>query len=590
MADPLSISYVSLFTDPGLMNDLGAGTILEDLPPTTEFQKLLEALGPEVDEKAPAALARSFKNAAGRLKTLLEGGGDLTDVRHQQRGLARVLKQMPTHAREAIVAALQKSRTAERFASIDEARERLHSVMRRVDVGAGQDLATLGRLTAIPSVSDGLNLPNKNVLRSAEAVAELLRQAGFKGVRMLKARESNASVYGEITVDPAKPTVLLYAHHDVQPVGEGWETEPFRAFLKEGRVYGRGAADDKGGFIAALAGVQAYLKAGLELPVNVAIFVEGEEEIGSPNLEKLLAKLPQNLNPDVVVVLDSENVLTGLPTVAASTRGVVHFLVKVQTAKYGTHAGLKGYVTDAITASASLLVGLRDQHGDLTIAGLTDQSLLIPSQVRSAIDSLRGEEMESVLRVSGGMLDGVHVLGDPSVPVLERIGWRYGLKTLAFEGTQGIKGAAGVNVHRVSLLLQFRIPPGIEVDSAAQKIGAHLQGLSPFGAHVEVARYGASAPPWLADLGSPRLSVLGEALKLGYGREMVSLPIGGSIPFLSLFQRLFPRASIFPVGIEDPYTNAHGANESLSIPDFVKTARSIAAFLALLGQNQTANQ
>src|SRR5690348_5669782 len=201
----------------------------------------------------------------------------------------------------------------------------------------------LADLVAIPSIStDGAH--QEEVGRSAALTCEQMRQAGLQNVEVLRSGQSNPYAYGEWLGAPGKPTVFLYAHHDVQPLNyvEDWKSPPWTLTPRDGRLWGRGAADDKGAITAQLGAVAAFLKTRGSLPVNVKVLVEGEEEVGSKNLLAFFREHQKRIRSDVIVVCDTENIATGLPSITYSLRGIVALLVEVQSARMPVHSGMAG--------------------------------------------------------------------------------------------------------------------------------------------------------------------------------------------------------------------------------------------------------
>src|SRR5215475_6961404 len=253
--------------------------------------------------------------------------------------------------------------------------------------------ADLERLVAIPGIAfDGFD--HSHVHASAEAVADLLRGAGLPDVRIVEAGGQPA-VIGRRPAPPGAPTVLLYAHHDVQPIGDAgqWETDPWVATERDGRLYGRGAADDKAGIMAHLSAIRAF---GDDLPVGIVLFIEGEEEFGSDSLEELLRRHRDEVAADVIVIADSGNWDVGVPALTTSLRGLVNVFVDVATLDHAVHSGMfGGPVPDALTALCRLLATLHDEAGDVTVPGLV-------SSVAAPLDYPRER-----LRREAGLLDGV---------------------------------------------------------------------------------------------------------------------------------------------------------------------------------------
>src|SRR6266545_2831616 len=229
--------------------------------------------------------------------------------------------------------------------------------------------ADLERLVRIPGIAfDGFD--HSHLARSAEAVAELLRGAGMPDVRVARIGEGHPAVIGRRPAPPGAPTVLLYAHHDVQPVGDltQWMSDPFEPVERAGRLYGRGAADDKAGVMAHVAALRAF---GDSLPVGVVVFAEGEEEYGSDSLEALLREYRDHLAADVILIADSVNWDVGRPALTTTLRGIVNAFVEVRTLDHAVHSGaFGGAVPDALTTLCRLLATMHDDAGDVAVAGL----------------------------------------------------------------------------------------------------------------------------------------------------------------------------------------------------------------------------
>src|SRR5216683_1543828 len=239
-----------------------------------------------------------------------------------------------------------------------------------------QHLVTdLANLVAVPSIStDGDHQPD--IDKAASLVAEQMRQAGLENVEILRSGKSNPFAYGEWLGAPGKPTVFLYAHHDVQPTNflEEWKSDPWQLTPRAGRLYGRGAADDKGAITAQLGAVAAFLKTRGELPVNIKMLVEGEEEVGSRNLLGFFKQYKRKIQSDVIVVCDTENIDTGVPSITYSLRGIVTILVEVESAKLPVHSGMAGgALADAALALNVVLSRLYWKNGKLPIPHFYDR-------------------------------------------------------------------------------------------------------------------------------------------------------------------------------------------------------------------------
>src|SRR3954470_24325052 len=277
--------------------------------------------------------------------------------------------------------------------------QEIRSAVRDVMPSVRADLEALVR---IPSVSAD-PARKDDVRRSADATADLFRAEGFDDVQILSSGGGAPAVVARRPAPDGAPTVLLYAHHDVQPIGDpaDWESEPFEPTERGERLFGRGTADDKAGIAAHLAAVRAH---GADLPVGVTVLVEGEEEVGAPTLERFLAEHSDRLRADAIVIADSTNWEVGVPALSTSLRGLVECFVEVRTLDHGVHSGMYGgVVPDALTALCRLLATLHDEQGNVAVEGLTTSS------------ATEVELPEERVRVEAGVVDGVRLIGEGSL-------------------------------------------------------------------------------------------------------------------------------------------------------------------------------
>ncbi len=413
--------------------------------------------------------------------------------------------------------------------------------------------ADLERLVAIPSVAfDGFD--HSHVDASAEATAALLRGTCLTDVKIVRAGGQPA-VIGRRPAPEGAPTVLLYAHHDVQPIGDlsQWETDPFVATERDGRLYGRGAVDDKAGIMAHVAALRAF---GDDLPVGVVLFVEGEEEFGSASLGRLLEQYREEITADVIVIADSGNWDIGVPSLTTSLRGVVNLFIDVRTLHHAVHSGMfGGAVPDALTTLVRLLATLHDDAGDVAIEGL----------VRSKAPTL--EYPVDRFRVEAGMLDGVELLG--AGPIVERIWAKPCVTVLGIDGPR-TNAAPNALVPSARAKISVRLAPDDDPVQAYAAIKAHVAAHTPWGAHVGLSlEHDGSA--CVIDAIGPYYDAARAAFREAWdGAEPVDIGVGGSIPFIATFREMFPDASILVTGVEDPYCRAHGPNESLHLGEFAR--------------------
>ncbi len=424
----------------------------------------------------------------------------------------------------------------------------------------------LERLIRIPGVAfDGFD--HSQVERSAQATAELLRGCGLE-VELVRSGGQPA-VIGRRSAPPGAPTVLLYAHHDVQPVGDlsRWDSDPFEPVERDGRLYGRGAADDKSGVLVHVAALRAF---GERLPVGVVVFVEGEEEFGSDSLERLLVEHRDKLAADVIVIADSGNWDVGVPALTTSLRGLVNCFVELRVLTNAVHSGMfGGAVPDALTALVHLLATLHDEAGDVAVEGL----------VRGGAAPL--EYPPERLRTEAGMLDPVSFIGTGRL--VDRIWAKPALSVLGIDAPP--TGAApNALVPSAKAKLSLRIAPGEDPKSAYAALTRHLEEHAPWGAQVAVTLESLGAPCSIATTG-PIYDAARAAFRVAWdGTESVEMGVGGSIPFIASFREQYPEATILITGVEDPYAGAHAPNESLHLGEFARACLAEALLLSNVAQ------
>ncbi|NHA67097.1 dipeptidase [Phycicoccus sp. CMS6Z-2] len=440
---------------------------------------------------------------------------------------------------------------------LDALRARVHDLMPQVR-------ADLEALTRIPSVSlDAFD--QAHVEASAEATAALLRAEGLD-VEIVR-EGGRPAVIGHRDGPPGSRTVTLYAHHDVQPPGDDalWDSPPFEPTERGGRLYGRGAADDKAGVMAHVAALRAH---GEDLPVGVTVFVEGEEEIGSDSLPTILERHGEKLRADAIVLADSGNWDIGEPALTTTLRGMVRAVVTVRTLDHGVHSGMfGGAVPDALMVLVRLLASLHDDEGNVAVAGLKEG-------VASDLDY-----DEARLRRESGLLDGVEVVGSGSL--LTRMWTKPSITTIGIDAPS-IERSSNTLVPQARAKVSMRIAPDEFDLDAFELLKEHLLAQVPWGAQVEVELEERGAG-FAADADGPVYDQARAAFADAWGTPPVDIGVGGSIPFVAAFAEQFPEAAILVTGVEDPDARAHGANESLHLGEFEKVCVAEAVLLARLG-------
>ena len=431
--------------------------------------------------------------------------------------------------------------------------------------------ADLEALVRIPSISSPA-FDQTQLAASAAAVADLLAGAGMPEVEVLTVTAPDGTVGRPAVVArrPAPagaPTVLLYAHHDVQPPGTAWQTDPFEPFEHAGRLYGRGAADDKAGVVAHVGALRVL---GDELGVGVTVFVEGEEEIGSPTFTAFLHEHRERLAADVIVVADSANWKIGVPALTTSLRGLVDCEVEVAVLEHEVHSGMfGGPVLDAPTLMARLVATLHDDAGDVAVAGLVvgpEPTVDYP---------------EADLRSDVAMLPGVRLAGTGTLT--GRMWAKPAISVIGMDVTS-VAQASNTIAPRCRAKLSLRIPPGQEPEAAFEALRAHLETHAPFGARVTVTR-GDLGRPFRSPEDSAAMRAARSAFTDAWGTAPVDTGIGGSIPFIPDLLEVFPDAAILVTGVEDPDSRAHGANESVHLGELEKVVLAEALLLERLARS-----
>ncbi|TDD64452.1 dipeptidase [Jiangella aurantiaca] len=425
----------------------------------------------------------------------------------------------------------------------------------------------LERLVRIPSISaDPAHAGD--VRASAEAVAELARGAGAARADVVGVDGGAPAVIASWPAPDGAPTVLLYAHHDVQPTGpaDQWSSGPFEPSERDGRLYGRGVSDDKAGVAMHLAALRAY---GGRPPVGVVLFVEGEEEIGSPTFTTFLQTYRDRLAADVIVVADSANWTPETPALTTSLRGLADCTVTVRVLEHAVHSGVfGGPVLDALTSLCRLLATLHDEKGDVAVAGLvTDPA----ADVEYPEERYRGE---------AAVLDGVELSG--TGPLADRLWSRPAISVLAIDAP-AVADAANILIHRASAKVSLRLAASQDPQAGLEALTNHLRGHADFGVQVEVTD-GAVGGGCVLPTSGPVFEAAEAALTEAFGVQSVRAGMGGSIPFIAEFQEAFPDATVLATGAGDPDTRAHGLDESLHLDMFAKGCLAEALLLDRLAR------
>jgi acetylornithine deacetylase/succinyl-diaminopimelate desuccinylase-like protein len=423
----------------------------------------------------------------------------------------------------------------------------------------------LAELVSIRSVADARQFPPEECARAAQWVLDAFREEGFTDVGLHETADgSNAVVGSRPGPGPDAPTVLLYAHYDVQPPldDDAWRTPPFELTEVDGRWFGRGAADCKGNIVMHLAALRAL---GDDVPVNLKLVVEGSEEQGTGGLEDFVPKNADLLRADAILVCDTGNAAVGEPAVTVSLRGMVNVVVHVEALPNELHSGMfGGPAPDALAALVSMLASLRDESGETTVEGLQhDQTWTGAPYDPSAFRSDAGMGGDESLLGSGTVSDmlwarpAVTILGIDCPPVV---------------------GSTAAIVPRASARLNLRIPPGTDPDQAESALNAHLRSVAPWGVTVTTETE-ATGSPFRAETEGPAYGAMRLAMKEAYGHDMVLLGQGGSIPLCNVFHETYPEAELLLMGVEEPLALIHAPNESVDPGEIARVATAEARFL-----------
>ena len=434
--------------------------------------------------------------------------------------------------------------------------------------GMSRARTELENLVRIPSVSASGYDPAQ-VRRSATAVADVFRSSGMDAVELLELEGAPPAVFGHMPGPAGTPTVLLYAHHDVQPPGpeDEWTTTPFEPVEIDGRLFGRGTSDDKCGIAMHAAAIRAFDG---EPPVGIKVFIEGEEEVGSTHVGGFLAAYGELLAADVIVIADSMNWRVGTPAITTSLRGLADCVVEVRTLENAVHSGqFGGAIPDALTSLTRVLAALHDDAGEVAVPGL----------VTSDADPLDLTEEE--LREQAGAVAGLELMGSGSLTT--RLWRKPAISIVAIDAppiAEAINQLVAVARAKVSL----RVAPGDDPERAMAALRDHLQRAAPWGVEITVTE-GATGEAIDLDTTGPGYTAFRDAFEIAYGKKPVEIGVGGSIPFVAAFAEASPEADILLTGVADPTSAAHGPNESLDLNDFRRGILTEAIAFELLAGN-----
>jgi cysteinylglycine-S-conjugate dipeptidase len=446
------------------------------------------------------------------------------------------------------------------------------AALRNVEKRFPEFKRALCELVRVPGVS-APGFPADDLRRSAEVTGDVLSRLGVENVAILTLPGVPPYVYGDWLHASGAPTVLVYGHHDVVPPGpaEKWTRPPFLPVEKKGRLYGRGTADDKGGFLAWVAAASAYLGAVGRAPVNLRFLIEGEEEVGSTHLPAFLDLHRSRLDADVVVLSDTYNFATGVPALTWQLRGVVQVEVEVTCLDRPVHSGdFGGAVPDPVRILCRLLEDLRSPDGRINVPGLYRRVARPSAAVRRRLRQLPFSE--AAFRRGAGMLPGTRLEREKGVGVYEQVWTRPSLTVIAIEA-HPLHGAANQILDSARACLSMRTVPDMDSREAGELLADKLTAKPPAGAHV-AARITRSTPWWTTEPSGSAFEAALRALEKGYGRKPALIGSGASIGFVKPIADALPGVPCLLTGVEDPGCGAHSEDESLHLGDWKRSMRS----------------
>ena len=441
-------------------------------------------------------------------------------------------------------------------------------------------LEELSEFLKIPSVSTDPDA-KQAMAEAAQFVARQLQAAGMEKVDIFPT-DGHPIVYGQQATDPEKPTVLVYGHYDVQPVDpiELWESGPFEPTIRQGELYARGAADDKGQVFIHFKSAEAFMKTGHPLPVNIKYLIEGEEEIGSPNLDQFIEKNQDLLKADVVMVSDTAMFARGVPSICYALRGLVYFQLDLEGASTDLHSGsFGGAVVNPAFELARILAQMKDEAGRITIPNFYDQVRTLTDRERQEFDRLPFDEAAYMKDI------GIRELpGEEGYSPLERLWTRPTFEVNGIASGFSGEGAKTVLPARAMAKVSMRLVPDQDPDQIADLFQDYVRSLTPSSVALEITPMH-GGKPWIASLEHPALVATGEAIKKGFGKAPVFQREGGSIPVVATFAELMNIPSVL-MGIGLPDENAHAPNERLNLENFYGGIKSSAYFLDELSRSE----
>jgi acetylornithine deacetylase/succinyl-diaminopimelate desuccinylase-like protein len=438
----------------------------------------------------------------------------------------------------------------------------MDNVIDFINVNRDRYLEELKGFLAIPSIS-ALPQHAGDVKRCADWCVEEMRRIGLQNVRLIDT-PGNPVVYGDWLGAEGAPTILFYGHYDVQPVDplELWESPPFEATVRDGEIYARGSADDKGQVFMHFKAVEAHLKQNGRLPVNIKFILEGEEEVGSVNLDDFVRAHKGELGADVVVISDSGMFARGVPSICYGLRGLVYFQLDLRGSSTDLHSGsFGGAVANPAMVLAQVLAQMKDRGGRIKIPGFYDDVVPLQEEERQAWASLPFNEKK--YKKDFGV---PKLFGESGYTTLERTWARPTFEVNGLLSGFTGEGAKTVLPAIAMAKVSMRLVPNQSPDTIARLFEEYVKKVAPKTVELKVTRMH-GGKPWMTSYDNPFVQAAARAIEKGFGQKPVLTREGGSIPVVSTFQEELGLPSVlFGVGLPDE--NAHAPNEKLDVGNF----------------------
>ena len=452
---------------------------------------------------------------------------------------------------------------------------RLDDVLSSIDAQADADLGDLFTLVRQPSIS----AQNVGVRECAELVRTFMEDAGLS-TRLLETSGHPMVLGTWLEAGPDKPTILFYGHYDVQPPDplDLWRSEPFEPTIRDGRIYARGVADNKAQFFSHLIAIRHWMRVTGELPVNVRFIAEGEEEVGSPHLDEVIAEYRDDLNADLVYTSDGPVQDVAYPEIAFGVRGMLYIELRATGPNRDVHSGHWGGVApNPAWMLIDALRTMRDDNGNITIDGFWDNVNEPTSAARAAMDALPFDTDEVLARVGLGKM-----VPPADLPWADRIMARPTLNIAGFTSGYGGPGSKTIIPSKATVKIDMRLVPDQTPDEIWEKVSAHVAKHAP---NVEAVRLDGGMLPSYTPVEHPMADVIRGAVERGFGRRPIDVPlVGGSLPDAVWTKTLGKPSFLVPYG--DPEQANHAPNESYAVERFHQGIRTSAILLAELASPQ----